>query len=121
MILCAIKKAAQYRLSSSAVPSPAARLDVDRVEMRQVLESYFSIYRICASSIAAVSASNIVAASASTSSIARQKGASSIAAQKVASSIAAQKVASSIAATDSIVATNSIAAHKADTKKMLVE
>ena len=71
--------------------------------MRQVLESYFSIYRICASSIAAVSASNIVAASASTSSIARQKG------------------ASSIAAADSIVATNSIAAHKADTRSMLVE
>ena len=41
---------------------------------------------------------------------------SSIVEQKRSSSIAAQKVASSIAAADSIVATNSIAAHKADTK-----
>ena len=53
----------------------------------------------------AASASSIVATSSS-----------SIVEQKRSSSIAAQKFASSIAAPDSIVATNSIAAHKADTK-----
>ena len=62
----------------------------------------------------AASASSIV--TTSSSSIVVQKRSSSIAAQKVDNSIAAQKVASSIAAADSIVATNSIAAHKADTK-----